>query len=173
MKYSVDFYRLVLQLLPTFLRQPLIFGLLRATVIGLLAVYKAFIAHRNGNIYRLTHNGQVCYLRTVLNDAYKSRYGRFDILTIERNGDWLYAITETGTQIRLASSEDQLNDAGKYVDDNAKVPVLANELMLNAEQNNFIVSVPADLYQTSLADIAALVDKYKLISKRAIYMQQS
>lgn len=173
MKYSVDFYRLVLQLLPTFLRQPLIFGLLRAAVIGLLAVYKAFIAHRNGNIYRLTHNGQVCYLRAVLNDAYKSRYGRFDILTIERNGDWLYAITETGTQIRLASSENQLNDAGKYVDDNAKVPVLANELMLNAEQNNFIVSVPADLYQTSLADIAALVDKYKLISKRAIYMQQS
>lgn len=173
MKYSVDFYRLVLQLLPTFLRQPLIFGLLRAAVIGLLSVYKAFIAHRGSNIYRLTHNGQVCYLRAVLNDAYKSRYGRFDILTIERNGDWLYAITEAGTQIRLASSEDQLNDAGKYVDDNAKVPVLANELMLNAEQNNFIVSVPADLYQTNLADIAALVDKYKLISKRVIYMQQS
>ena len=136
-------------------------------------MYKAFIAHRGSNIYRLTHNGQVCYLRAVLNDAYKSRYGRFDILTIERNGDWLYAITEAGTQIRLASSEDQLNDAGKYVDDNAKVPVLANELMLNAEQNNFIVSVPADLYQTNLADIAALVDKYKLISKRVIYMQQS
>lgn len=173
MIFKVDFHRLALQLLPTFYRQPLIFGLLRAALVGLNGVYSAFIDHRRANVFRLTHNGQVCYLRAVLNETFKSAHGRFDILTIEREGDWLYAITETGALIPLATQEDQKNEVGSYVDNGAPVPVLYNELSLNAEQNNFIVIVPTDLYQTNLADISALVDKYKLVSKRAIYTQQS
>lgn len=169
--FEIDFYRFVLQLLPTFYRQPLIFGILRAAANELRKVYDNFITAREAHIYRLTHNGQVCYLRAVLNDAYKSATGvKFDIQTVERDGDWLYAITETGSRITLATPEDRYNDKGEYQDDHAAVPILANEMKLSVQQNNFVVAVPSDLYNTSLAEIAALVDKYKLISKRAIYM---
>lgn len=81
-------------------RQPLIFGLLRAALVGLQAVYDQFAEAHAAHTYRLTYNGQVCYLRAVLNDAFKSPTGvKFDIRTIERDGEWLYAITETGTRI--------------------------------------------------------------------------
>lgn len=53
------------------------------------------------------------------------------------------------------------------------MPVVYNELMLNEAQNDFVVSVPADIYDTQLEAVKALVDKYKLISKRAIYISQS
>lgn len=168
--FEIDLKKLVLQLLPTFYRQQLIFGVLRAALGGLQAVYDAFTKARAAHIYRLTHNGQVCYLRAVLNDAFKSPSGtKFEILTIERDGDWLYAITEAGSRITIATAEDSFNEKGEYQDDNLAVPVLSNEAMLTAQQNSFLVAVPADLYQTNLADIKALVDSYKLISKQAIY----
>ena len=63
-----------------------------------------------------------------------------------------------------------LSGTGEYQDDHTAVPVLTNEEKLTAQQNSFLVAVPSDLYDTSLTEIAALVDKYKLISKRAIYM---
>lgn len=104
--FEIDLKRFVLQLLPTFYRQPLIFGLLRAALVGLQAVYDQFAEARDAHTYRLTHNGQVCYLRAVLNDAFKRTTGvKFDIRTIERDGEWLYAITETGTRIALAAPE--------------------------------------------------------------------
>lgn len=73
--FEIDLKRFVLQLLPTFYRQPLIFGLLRAALVGLQSVYDQFAEARAAHTYRLTHNGQVCYLRAVLNDAFKSPTG--------------------------------------------------------------------------------------------------
>lgn len=172
--FQIDFKRLVLQLLPTFYRQPLIFGMLRAALVGLEAVYNSFTKVRASHNYRLTHNGQVCYLRAVLNDAFQSANGtKFEILTIERDGDWLYAITEKGECLTVATSEDAFNEKGEYQDNHMAVPVLSNEAMLTAQQNSFLVAVPADLWQSNLADIKALVDKYKLISKQAQYIQIS
>ena len=81
----------------------------------------------------------------------------------------ILAITEAGSRIAIATTEDSFNEKGEYQDDNLAVPVLSNEAMLTAQQNSFLVAVPADLYQTNLADIKALVDSYKLISKQAIY----
>ena len=87
-------------------------------------------------------------------------------MSVVREGEWLYAISETGEKIPLTLGED--NDS-----DTENVPVVYNELMLNEAQNDFVVSVPADIYDTQLEAVKALVDKYKLISKRAIYISQS
>lgn len=92
--------------------------------------------------------------------------GAFDIVTVEREGEWLYAVTEHGERVPITISEDNTSEV-------ENVPVVYNELSLNREQNEFIVSVPADLYDTSLDEIKALVNQYKLISKRAIYVAQS
>ena len=160
MIYNINFTRLLINLLPTFLRQPVIFGILYAGGRVLSSrTYKDFMTARDEHNYKLNHNGQVCYLRAVLNDAFN---GGFDILEVEERGDWLYAITEDGADILLA-----------VVENGQKVPLVYNEALLNASQNSFIVSVPYDIYQTNLPAVAALVDKYKLISKRAIYIAHS
>lgn len=165
MIYTINFSRLLINLLPTFLRQPVIYGILHAGGQVLKqTTYTSFTQARKEHNYKLNHNGQVCYLRAVLNDAFG---GGFDILDVERKGDWLYAITENGTNILLTVGEDG-NTA--EVEGGQKVPVVYNEVLLNAAHNSFIVSVPANIYQTNLPAVAAMVDKYKLISKRAIYM---
>lgn len=155
-------------MLPTFLRQPVIYGILYAAgqVLGKLT-YKDFTNARKEHNYKLTHNGQVCYLRAVLNDAFG---GGFDILEVERRGEWLYAITEDGSGILLSVGE---GSNAAEVESGQKVPLVYNEALLNAAQNSFIVSVPYSIYQTRLPLVAALVDKYKLISKRAIYVAHS
>lgn len=156
MMFEIDFKRLVALLLPMSLRRPLIFGVLRAGVSGVERTYKDFMAARKDHNFRLTHNGQVCYLQGVLNYC----FGRgFKIGSIKREGDWLYAVTGTGENITLASTEE-----GKGV------PVLYSEQMLNAAQNDFVVFVPG-IYWTRLEEIKAMVDRYKLVTKRAHYIK--
>ena len=169
MLYKIDLNRLALQLLPSYYRQPIIFGLLRAALGRLNNVYNAFLKTRQRHIYRLTHNGQVCHLRAVLNDRFTSKYGKFDILTVEREGKWLFAVSESGVRIPITMSEE---GARQFVT-GSPLPVVFSEISLNSLQNSFVVSVPADLYQTNLSDIITLVDRYKLISKIAVYTAQS
>lgn len=166
MKFSIDYNRLVALLLPTFLRRPVLFGLLRAAVNPLNDLYGRFCTAREEHNYRLSHNGQVCYLRACLNDHFKSRMGTFDIITVERVGEWLFAVTENGEKIPVIIGEDN-------TDEDENVPIVYNEALLNSEQNEFIVSVPADIYESSLEEVKALVNKYKLITKRATYVAQS
>lgn len=163
--FNVNFGRLYMQLLPTFLRQPVIYGILRAAQQrGLGATYNVFMKAREAHNYKLAHNGQVCYLRAALNDNFG---GGFDILNVEREGEWLYAVTEKGTQIPVTFGED---GNARDVSNGKAIPILYSEAMLNAAQNSFIVTVPADKFYTNLPNIKAFVDKYKLCSKRAIYI---
>lgn len=163
--YNVDFKRLAIQLLPTFLRQQLIFGVLRAGLVSVEAVHCAFLDRRAGHIYRLTHNGQVCYLTAALNDHFDPSLRRFRLMTVERQGEWLYAVSENGENIPVATAEG--------LEGNENVPIVYDEIMLNAEQNTFVVYVPYDVFQTRLDAVKTLVDQYKLVTKRAVYVQQS
>lgn len=177
--YKVDFKRLAIHLLPTFLRQPLIFGVLRAGLAAVESAHSVFLDRRAGHIYRLTHNGQVCHLTAALNDNFDPTRRRFRIMTVERQGEWLYAIDEEGTNIPLAYDEGKLVAEGEGVSKRVSyvggddVPIVYDEVMLNAAQNSFVVYVPYDIYQTRLDAVRTLVDQYKLVTKRAIYKEQS
>ncbi len=154
--FKIDFKRLAAIMLPISLRRPLIFGLLRAGLVGVEWVYKDFMEAREGHNFRLTHNGQVCYLRGMLHYYFGPG---FQIGTIKWEGKWLYAVTESGTKIPLSVSEK-----------NKGVPVVYSEQMLNASQNDFVVFIPSR-YMSREGEIEAMVNKFKLISKRAIYMK--
>lgn len=156
MMFEIDFKRLTVLQLPTLLRRPLIFGLLRAGVVAVERVYGEFTKARAEHVFRLTHNGQVCYLRAMLNYYFGNG---FSIGNMEQEGEWLYAVTEKGEQIPVAIAEP-----------GPDVPVLYSEQALNAAQNDFVVFVPARAW-AKLAEIEAMVDKYKLITKRAHYVK--
>lgn len=161
--FEIDFKRLMALLLPTFLRKPVLFGLLRAAVNPIESLYAQFVASRKEHLFRLTHNGQVCYLRAGLNETFG---GGFDIGEVASDGKWLYAITEDGSHIPLAIDEG--NDS-----DTEDVPIVYGEESLNAAQNDFIVYVPSSISESGLAAVEAFVNKYKLITKRAFYVRVS
>ena len=69
-KYEVNIKRFALLLLPTFWRKPLLATLAYAMVSPLGYLHTRFVLFRRDTVYRLTHNGQVCYLRAVLNDQF-------------------------------------------------------------------------------------------------------
>lgn len=66
--YRVDMKRLVLLTLPTWLRRPVAAALLFAGVTPLARALQELRNFRTESRYRITHNGQVCKLRGVLND---------------------------------------------------------------------------------------------------------
>lgn len=181
--YNVDYKRLVMHLLPTFLRQPCIFGLLRAALVPLEQLHSMFLAKRKAQIYKLTHNGQVCYLTAVLNDNFPSGVARFSIASVERQGDWLYAISENGESIPLTAEEGELVQHIEPVAPRRQprvwyeivggddVPIVYDEIALNSAQNTFIVNVPTDIYGSpaQLLAVKEMVDRYKLVSKHAVY----
>lgn len=79
MWYNVDFIKLVTSLLPTFLRKPLIKGLIKALTAPIASIYYDWVLMREDHLYKLQHNGQVCYLRKSLNDKFDPDYRRIYI----------------------------------------------------------------------------------------------
>lgn len=156
MMFEIDFKRLMILMLPAWLRKPMIFGLLRAGTSAIETLYGCFKKMRMEHVVRLTHNGQVCYLRGVL----KYYFGDgFEVGSVEYDGEWLYAVTESSVHIPVTISEKEKD-----------VPVLSSEQMMNMAQNEFIVFVPSK-YWSRLQEIEALVDRYKLPSKKAQYIK--
>mgnify|MGYP000252482231 FL=1 len=76
-------------LLPTFYRKPLIAAFAQSMVQGVNIVYGNFMRWRQDKQYRLSHNGQVCYLRAVLNDQFDPIERRITITDGTANMDLL------------------------------------------------------------------------------------
>lgn len=155
--FKIDFKRLLALLLPISMRVPLVYCILRAAVREVERVYGLFTDARAAHNFRLTHNGQVCYLRAALNET----FGRgFEIGSYRREGKWLFAVTENGEDIPVAVTEEGHG-----------IPVLYSEQMLNMAQNDFVVYCPSGAYDHELENIKAMVDRYKLVTKRATYVR--
>ena len=177
MIYQVNFDKWILSVLPSFLRRSLIFAILRAMCAPVTAnktgIYPRFLSARDEHLYRLAHNGQVCYLRAALNDAfgYKDKpSGGFTIEDYTENvGEWQYA-KHDGMNEQLYPVDESLNPnlpAGETAD--PAMPILYGEEILNQEQYHFIVGVPSAIYETNLDKVKAIVEKYRLLSKVPIY----
>lgn len=69
MWYKIDFDRLILLLLPTFLRKPVLFGYLKALISPIASLHYLWSQMRELNLKKLSYNSQRCYLRGALNDV--------------------------------------------------------------------------------------------------------
>ena len=161
MIFRVDFDKWVLSMLPMLLRTKIMFALCRATTAPIRSIYERFVAKRNAHNYTLHHNGQVCYLRAALNDAFGVT--GFDIVDYDDGrGEWQFAKSEE-LDHHLYAVDEKLDDDGN------PVPILYDEARLNLAQNTFIVQVPAAVYATSLDKVKGIVERYRPLSKNAIY----
>lgn len=80
MWYNIDYKRLVVLLLPSFLRRPMLVSYLHVLVTPVGNLYQKWIGFRAENLYKIEHTGQVYSLENVLNDAF-SKQDRLIYLT--------------------------------------------------------------------------------------------
>lgn len=146
--FQIDIDRLVSLLLPTFLRTRFNFVFVRAMVQPVYTILDKFRANREANLYKIGHNGQVCYLQAVLNDAFDTDLRRIRIGDTERM-NWTFIYPEAA-------------DHPLWLETVA----VASEAFTSDEGTDFAVVVPSDISQDLKPQMISLVNYYKLAGKR-------
>lgn len=144
--YDIDIKKLSVLLLPTFLRKTRMVAWLHCLVTPLVSLHYAFVQKRNADLYNLGHNGQVCYLRAALNDAFDVEKRRIRI--VDGNTYRRQYIYTRGEQKPRHLGTIYLHERADYSDTGV----------------DFIVEVPRRTYREN--EIKALIDFYRLASKR-------
>ena len=147
MWYKVDFDRLVLLLLPTFLRKPVLFGYVRALSTPIASLHYKWSRMREDNLTKLSYNSQRCYLRKALNDKYDQELRRITIdCTLDTTQDYIYTPAEN-------------------LDVYLGVIYLAQDFNYSNSIVDFLVNVPGQLLNDKINEITATINFYKLAGK--------
>lgn len=148
MWYKIDFDKLILLLLPTFLRKALLFGYIKALVSPIASLHYRWSKMREENLKKLSYNSQRCYLRGVLNDKYDPVLRQIDFdATLNLQPDYIYTQAENlDVYLGTMYLEQDFNYAGSTVD--------------------FLVNVPRDIFNVKLSEIVATLDFYVLPGKQ-------
>lgn len=142
----VNWDRLVLLLLPTFLRKPVLFGYLRALVSPIADLHYRWSRMRDDNLKKLSYNGQRCYLRKALNDKCDPGERRIYIDEIPQlDENYIY------------QPEENLD---YYLD----TMYLDLDYSVGGETVDFVVYVPTEL-MNKINEITAILEFYKLAGK--------
>lgn len=148
MWYKVDYDKLILLLLPTFLRKPVLFGYLKALISPIASLHYRWSKMREENLKKLSYNCQRCYFRGALNDKFDPVLRRItfdDTLSLQQ--DYIYTPAEN-LDVYLGTMwlEQDFNYAGSTVD--------------------YLVLVPRDIMNAKLNEIVALIEFYNLAGKQ-------
>lgn len=145
--YNFNIDKLLVLLTPTFLRKRKLVAWLRTLAMPLNKLLDDFKAHRERDLYNLTHNSQVCYLCKALNDEFDS-------------------------QLRRIKIEDGTRNIRRYIyQRNVNRPLYLGRMFLYLRGNyidggvDFVVVLPRDL-EYDKYKLEALVNFYKLAGKR-------
>lgn len=158
--FSIDYKKLIVLLLPTMLRKPILFALLKSATKPVVSLYDTFSSNRSRNLYEVEQNGQVCYMRKMLNDNFDRDQRRIYISDGE-SSEWVFLFQKStfnsqgGKQPVWVSNEE---------------PVLVpRQGSVSAAGSDFVVNIPVALRGAADENrITALVNYYKLASKRYI-----
>ena len=150
-KYDVDYSRLSVMTLPTFLRKPLISIFVRVMVVPVAWLHARFITYMSDTDYRLKQTGQVCRLRGLLNDQFDSFNRRIKIFDLEPEpgGNLIHLRADSSATLVPC------RDGQSYI-----VPCRG---FTGIQQEDFMISVPA---KVDVGRLTALANRYKLAGKR-------
>lgn len=145
----INFYRLGVHQLPVHLRRPRIMALVRALTAPLYKVQSLFLDYRNEVVYKIEHNGQVCYLQGALNDTFDNTARRIRIVDLVRNE---FLILSQRPEMKEVSLGQKL---------------ISRRDSVMAEQLDFVVKAPRSLNTPGeRARLVSIVNFYKLAGKR-------
>lgn len=146
MWYKVDFKKLVVLLLPISLRQPLLIALFQVFIEPLENIHYEFTEKRTDTLYKIAHNGQVCYMRKALNDKFDRVDRRVKIIE--------------GNQYQREYIYTEAEKKPKYLG----VIYIREDADYADTGVDFIVQIPEKMYKKY--EVEAIIDYYKLASKR-------
>jgi hypothetical protein len=148
MWYKVDYKKLAILMLPSFLRKPILVAYLQSLLVPIDSLYYQWSVFRNDNIYKMQHNGQICYLRKALNDKFDPSLRRI----------WIGNGNRYERQYLYTTPEDRPKYLGKMY--------LHQNLDYADTGLDFIVYVPQTIIDESPFALKALIDFYKAGGKR-------
>ena len=193
--FQTDFLRLAALLLPTMLRQPAALAFLRCLITPVVLSQSRFNDSREANLYDAAHTGQVCHIKSVLNDYFGLNYANgFEIEDVVAPGEWLMTYDETSDLKNLIPI---VNDEAAYFIANKESSTTGtatgdepgnvhevvligsreasayiwNERTILAYTYTFTVYVPIDVFSNSaqMSIVRTLVNKYRLVSRLPEY----
>ncbi|MGM9783144.1 MAG: hypothetical protein ACI3ZV_06615 [Paludibacteraceae bacterium] len=154
----IDYRKLVILLLPTFLRRPVLMAWLRAMAYPLQQLHDRHQSARTQRLYELHHTSQICFIKDALNNEFgiTDYADGFEIDDINAQGEWVWAFDEKVD--RFDDEQHMLYDTPTFVHDISAIlpPTSA-----------FFVLVPPsiDIDETNKARICSIVNKYRLASR--------
>jgi hypothetical protein len=147
-QFKIDYSRLTLLLVPSFLRSSRILLLLRAAIQGVDSAYGKFTTNRSDNLFRLSNNSQVCYLEHVLNEKYDKTNRKIYIDDYSAYGTLSYIYTEIPEH-----QDDHMYVYSEKSPSLSSTPILCSEVALATGVTTFNVMIA----QTS-SDIQPVYD---------------
>ena len=154
----IDYRKLVILLLPTFLRRPVLMAWLRAMVYPLQQLHDRHQSARTQRLYELRHTSQICFIKDALNNEFGiTDYAiGFEIKDINAPGNWVWIYDENVE--RFDDEQHMLFEEPTWIHDTSSIlpPTSA-----------FTVLVPAHITidETNDARIRSIVNKYRLASR--------
>ena len=154
----IDYRKLAILLLPTFLRRPVLMAWLRAMVYPLQQLHDRHQSARTQRLYELHHTSQICFIKDALNNEFgiTDYAAGFEIEDINAPGKWIWVYDENVE--RFDDEQHMLFDEPTWIHDTASIlpPTSA-----------FTVLVPKhiEIDETNDARIRSVVNKYRLASR--------
>ena len=154
----IDYRKLVILLLPTFLRRPVLMAWLRAMVYPLQQLHDRHQSARTQRLYELRHTSQICFIKDALNNEFgiTDYADGFEIDDINAQGEWVWVFDEKVD--RFDDEKHMLFYEPTWIHDTSSIlpPTSA-----------FTVLVPKhiEIDETNDARIRSVVNKYRLASR--------
>lgn len=148
MWYNLNIKKLSILILPPLLRKIKIINYLFSLIKPLEILHYSWLQFRFDNIYKLNHNSQICYMQGMLNDRFDPIQRRI-IITNSHRYKQQYIYTEVEKKIKYLGTIYLRQDAD-FEDNGA----------------DFLVLVPVELLNNDNFEMKALIDYYRLASKR-------
>jgi hypothetical protein len=152
--FGINFDSVVVWLIPKVLRTGFNVAWLKALVAPVVTLYNELLSYREDVLYKLSHNGQVCYLEGALNDA-------FDIV-LRR----IYISDAGGAVVTLINRDTDDNLTFINRDSDGDALLIHNDSAYFGGSYDFIVNIPYQFTEAEMYRLKALVDYYKLAGKR-------
>lgn len=154
MWYDLNFNILIRQYFWKDILKPTLYAFLKSTIAPIANLHFTWSQFRNDNIYKLDHNGQVCYMRKSLNDRFDPSLRRIYI------GDG----QEHKTTYIYTEAEQQ--EVYIYMDDEDPTLWLRTEAETADTGLDFIVYVPLSIFNQQIFELDAHIKFYKAGGKR-------
>lgn len=152
--YNIDFNKLVLDKLPSILRQQKIIAYLKIAASPFVFVYQIFLNYRKAKLYDLMITPQVCYLEIMLNDKYDFTQRRIYIEDgVEQPALYLYQDAEDKDIYLFTDAE---NDP-KLLYTDGEIEGISSD--------DFIIKVPVDIIFNQL-EMRSAVQRKRLPGMR-------